>query len=127
MYSTNEFEETRQRLKENPPSRKNLKKYIKEKDKFELEGYFKDLNGFKLTKALFAHIRRKLQMMNYFKTGELAFEPKKYVNDLDLSDKERKEFELICEDYSDRKPLSNKKIRNYLELAKQLTNKIMEN
>lgn len=124
LYSTPEFEETRQRLRKHPPPKEDLKRYVKKKDEFELDGYFRDIEGFKLTKALFAHIRRKLQIMNYFKTGRLTFDYNKYVDNLDLSASEREGINSLYEDYSERKPLTTKEIDRYNQLAKQFTERI---
>ena len=124
LYSTPEFEETRQRLRENPPSREELKKYVMEKDQFELDGYFKDIEGFKLTKALFAHIRRKLQIMNYFKTKNLKFDYNQCADNLDFSTAEKKIINSLQEDYSKRKPLTSDEVNIYYHLAKQFTERI---
>lgn len=125
LYSTPEFEKTKERLRKNPPSQENLKKYIKEKDKFELEGYFKDIKGFKLTKALFAHLRRKLQIMNYFRTWELVFDYQKCMGNLDLPSNQREELNSLYQDYSNRKSLTKPKVEKYYNLSKQFTNKIV--
>jgi hypothetical protein len=70
VYTTPEFEKTREYLKKHPLTRKEIKEQLQEKDKFELEGYFKKIKGVDLTKGLLAHIRRKLQVINYFQTGK---------------------------------------------------------
>ncbi|MEK6952018.1 MAG: nucleotidyltransferase domain-containing protein [Nanoarchaeota archaeon] len=124
LYSTPEFESTRQRLKENLPSREDLKKYVKKKDEFELDGYFRNIEGFKLTKALFAHVRRKLQIMNYFNTGDLTFDYNKCANNLGLSITEREAIDSLYEDYSERKPLISEEVSRYYQLAKQFTERI---
>lgn len=126
LYSTSEFEETRKNLGKNPPSKENLKKYIERKDEFELDGYFKDIEDFKLTKALFAHLRRKLQIMNFFKTGELVFDYKRCMSNLDFSANERKQLDSLYSDYSDRTFLTKQKVEEYSNLARQLTNMILK-
>ena len=126
LYSTPEFGETRQRLRENPPSREDLKEYVNKKDEFELDGYFKDIEGFKLTKALFAHIRRKLQIMNYFKTGNLTFDYNRCADNLDLSTAEREEIDSLYKYYFKRKPLTSDEVNIYYQLAKQFTVRITE-
>ena len=68
LYSTPEFEVTRNWLKKHPPSKKGLKEYIKRKDNIELEGYLRKAKDFILTKALVSHLRRKLQIINYYET-----------------------------------------------------------
>lgn len=124
LYSTLEFEETKKNLRENPPSREDLKRYVERKDEFELEGYFKERTGFNLTKALFAHLRRKLQIMSYFRTGELTFDYNKCMVNLDLLSTERKGIDSLYKDYSNRKLLTKEKINKYFGLAKQLTERI---
>lgn len=127
LYSTPEFEETRERLRKNPLSKEDLKKYVKKKDKFELDGYFRDIEVFKLTKALFAHIRRKLQIMNYFKTGKLVFDYQKCMNNLDLTFIQRGELDSLYQDYSNRKSLTDYRIKKCYSLAREFTDRILEN
>ena len=126
LYSTPEFEETRQKLRENPPSKEDLKKYIKKKDEFELEGYFRDNKGFKLTKDLFAHIRRKLQIMSYFRTGKLLFDYNKCADNLGLSATEREGINSLYNAYSNRVSLAEPEVENYYNLAKQFTGRIIK-
>ncbi len=124
LYSTHEFEKTRQILRENPPSKEDLKKYVKEKDNFELDGYFRGIKDFQLTKALFAHIRRKLQIINYFKTGELVFDYIKCTNNSGLS-KTEEGLNLLYEEYSNRKSLTLEESNKYYQLARHLTDIIV--
>ena len=124
LYSTPEFEETRQGLKENPPSKEDIKRYVKKKDEFELDGYFRDIGGFELTKSLFAHIRKKLQIMNYFKTGELTFDYNQCADNLGLSANEREGIDSLYEDFSKRNPLKIEEVNRYQQLAKQFTERI---
>ncbi|MEK6875096.1 MAG: nucleotidyltransferase domain-containing protein [Nanoarchaeota archaeon] len=126
LYSTPVFEETRQRLRENPPSKEDFKKYVKKKDEFELDGYFNGIEGFKLTKALFTHIRRKLQIMNYFKTGKLIFDYNNCANNLNLSASEKEDIEFLYDSYSKRKPLTTEEIDKFHQLAKQFTERVIK-
>ncbi|MEK6859952.1 MAG: nucleotidyltransferase domain-containing protein [Nanoarchaeota archaeon] len=127
LYSTPEFEDTKIYLLKNPPSKESIKKYIKEKDQFELKGYFKNIKGFSLTKALFAHLRRKLQILNYFKTKNLVFDYEGCMNNLDLTQEIKKKLNLLYRYYNDRKELSEKEINMYYSLASELANIINNN
>lgn len=127
LYSTPEFEKTKKYLLENPTSKSSIKEYIKEKDKFELEGYFKELKGFNLTKSLFNHLRRKLQILNYFKTKNLIFDYEKCINNLDLSKKVKNKLDILYEYYKNREELSEKEIIIYYSLALKLTGMINAN
>ena len=126
LYSTPEFEETREQLRKNPPSKKEIKKFIKEKDDFELDGYFRDIKNFELTKALFAHLRKKLQVRNYFKTREFIFDYNRCMNNLDLSENEKRELHFLYDVYSKRKSLTETEVDKYCRLAKEFTDRIIE-
>jgi len=124
IYTTPKFEKTRDYLRKHLPLKKNIKEIIKEKDRFELEGYFKKIKGFDLTKALMSHLRRKLQIMNYFQNRDLIFDYEKCLNNIDLNNKEKNKLEKLYENYSKRKILTKKENNYFRNLAKRLSNKI---
>ncbi|GEM_PF-4761474 len=126
LYSTPEFEKVREQLRKTPPSKKDIKRFIEKKDEFELKGYFKEISNFELTKALFSHIRRKLQIMNYFKNNELIFDYKKCINNLKLPADKIREIEHLYEKYSGRKSLTESETEKYYRLAKEFTGKIID-
>ncbi len=122
LYSTSEFEETKKQLRENPPTKEEIKEFLKQKDEFELEGYFRDRQGFDLTKALMAHIRRKLQIINYFKTGDLIFDYKVCLSNSRLDETEK--LKSLYDTYVHAKDLSKEEAEDYYGLARELTDKI---
>jgi len=124
LYSTHEFEDFKKRLENNPISKERLKEYIKDKDKFELEGYLKESSGWDLTKGLFSHIRRKLQILNYYKGNELNFDYNTCLINLgDINGREK--LERLKELYNKRRVLYKKEFESYVKLANLLTEKIM--
>jgi len=124
IYSTPEFERTKKYLIEHPLTKEEIKDQIKEKDRFELDGYFKEISEFNLTKALMAHLRRKLQIINYFRTGKLIFDYEKCLNNADSDKEEKGQLESLYENYKKRKKLSQGEIDYYFNLAKKFTKKI---
>ncbi len=126
IYSTPEFESLKEKLKENPPTIEDLKKYIKEKDEFEFEGYFKEIESFNLTKSLMAHLRRKLQIINYLQTNKLIFDYEKCLKNIDVNRKEKEKLERLYNIYAERKSLAKKDIDYYKNLAGEFTDKIMK-
>lgn len=126
LYSTPEFEELKKWLIDTFPSKYNIRKYVQKKDKVELYGYFKKIRDFDLTKALFSHLRRKLQIITYFQTGKIIFDYNKCLNNTKLLDEEKEKLKILYEVYKKRKKLSKKQINKFYLLAKQLTNRILE-
>ena len=125
LYSTPYFEELKKYILETFPSKNDIKEYAQKKDKFELDGYFKELKRFSMTKALFSHIRRKLQILNYFKTKKLIFDYRKCLSNLEISDIKRRRLEELHNLYSNREELFEEEVGNYYNLAKELTNEIL--
>ncbi|GBE19689.1 MAG TPA: hypothetical protein ENG87_01455 [Candidatus Pacearchaeota archaeon] len=131
LYSTPEFEKIRQLFKENPLTKTELVEHINEKDKFELDGYmsgeseekYKD-RAYRTTQNLLFHLRRKAQVINYLKTGNLIFDFDKCLSNIDLTSVERKELEGLYRMYEDRTSLSKEQTAEYFGIAKELTNKI---
>ena len=122
IYSTLEFEKTKEWLLKHPFKKQEIKDSIKEKDKFELEGYFREIKDYELTKGLMSHIKRKLQIMNYFKTGKLIFDYDKCIKNINPENKE--ELNNLYEVYKQRGKLSKKEIDYYYKLARELTRRI---
>src|SRR3989338_3085112 len=102
LYSTPEFEKTKKFLIENPPTKESIKGYVREKDKFELDGYIKNETDFKRARSFFAHFRRKLQIINYFETEELIFDYNACLANISLPKKEKTELNKLYEIYEKR-------------------------
>ncbi len=90
IYSTPEFEKFRKNLKRNPLTQEDLIKYIKEKDEFELRGYFNKIRGYNLTKSMMAHIRRKMQIINYLKNKSFIFDYEKCLRNMKVDEEEKR-------------------------------------
>jgi len=126
VYTTPEFERTREYLRKHPFTRKEIQEQIQEKDKFELDGYFREINDYNLTKALMSHLRRKLQVINYFKTGKLVFDYESCLKGISLVKNEREELERLYNLYQKRKSLSKKDVKYYGGLAQKFTERIIQ-
>ncbi len=126
LYSTPEFKELKKELKENPPTKEDIKKYLREKDEFELNGYFKKEKEFILTKALMSHLRRKLQIINYYQNKNLFFNYKKCLDKIELSKNRKEKLKKLYNKYENREILTQKEIKDYYNIAKKLTKKISE-
>ncbi len=126
IYSTPEFQKFRKRLISKPILKKKLIEYLKTKDRFELEGYLKKEKGFALTKGLFSHIRRKLQIINYYETNQIIFDYNKCLKRICLEDGEKRKLKKLYSTYKKRKGLSKKEIKDYYKLANEFTKKIIE-
>jgi len=126
VYTTPEFEKTKEYLKRNPPTKEEIQKFIEEKDKFELEGYFTNLTGYPLLKQLMCHLRRKLQILNYFKTGELVFDYNFCLNNLEIKMNEKNDLKKLYERYKNREELSSSEVDYYKNLAAIFTENILK-
>ena len=126
IYTTSEFEKTRKYLKEHPLAKRDIKEQLKEKDKFELEGYFKEIKGANLTKALMAHLRRKLQIINYFQTGKLTFDYERCLNTIKIDKRKKEQLEKVYSTYSKRKDLTKGEVNICEKLARELTQRIIK-
>lgn len=124
VYSTKEFHEFRKHLISNPIPKKKLKEYIKEKDKFELEGYFKKIKGSDLTKGFFSHLRRKLQIINYYENKKIKFDYKKCLREINIDKEKRNKLERLYKLYEKKEKLSKKEINYYRNLADEFTKRI---
>lgn len=126
ILSSKEFEDFRKRLILKPIPRKKLIEYLKHKDKFELKGYFKKRKGFILTKAYFSHLRRKIQIINYFQNGKIIFDYEKCLKNIRLEKEEKEKLKKLHEIYKKRMRMSKKQILYYNKLAEKFTNKILK-
>ena len=125
IYSTEEFENFRKRLMENPIPKEKLEEYLRHKDEFELEGYFKDRDLWDKTKGLYSHFRRKLQIMNYYFGNNLEFDFDKCLKNFSEI-KEKEKLEYLAGLYKRRESLSKDEAKEYIAMAKKFTNKIIE-
>ena len=126
IYSTPEFQKFRKRLIFKPIPKKKLIEYLKTKDRFELEGYLKKEKGFVLTKGLFSHIRRKLQIINYFENQDIIFDYERCLDNINLVNDKKRKLEKLYSYYNKRKSLPKNGIKNYYKTAKDLTKRILK-
>ena len=124
IYITDEFQNFRERLRENPIPKEKLASYLKDKDRFELEEYLKDTDLWSLTKGLYSHFRRKLQIMNYHLWHDLEFDFEKCLGHFsELEEKEK--LKHLSELYKRRKSLSENESKRYINLTKNFTKKVL--
>lgn len=126
LYSTPEFEETKEWLRKHPPTKKGIKGYLKRKDKVELKGYFKKTKGYWLTKALLSHLRRKLQLINYYENKSLEFDFKRCLDNINLDKIEKNKLDVLYHKYKTRDVLPDKEVNNYYKIAEEFTNRILK-
>ncbi len=124
LYSTPEFKSLKKYFLKNPPKREIIKLHIKEKDKIDLEKLFPKWKGFLATKYLTFHIRRKLQVLNYFKTGNYIYDFGECLKNLKFNEREQNGLEKLIKSYKNRELLSKKEINSFVKLAYNLTKKI---
>ncbi len=127
IYTTPEFERLRTYLKKHPLTRKEIQEQIKKKDKVELDGYFANLKGYHLSKQLMCHLRRKLQVMNYFKNKKIVFDYYACLDKVKLEKKEKEKLKKLYSAYKKRENLSKKDVDYYTSLARKFTQTIIEN
>ncbi len=125
IYTTPEFERVRTYLRKHPLTKKEIQEYVQEKDAVELEGYFKDITGYMLAKQLMFHIRRKLQILNYFRTGELVFDYHICLGNATAGKEEKKRLEKLFEVYKAKRELPKEEADYYANLARELTKRIL--
>ncbi len=125
-YTTPEFEKTREYLRKHPLTKTEIQEQVREKDEFELEGYFKKISGYDLTKALMSHLRRKLQIMNYFQTDELVFDYEACLNNAFVSSQQKEMLERLYHFYKKRENMPKGDIDYYTNLAKEFTDRIVQ-
>ncbi len=125
IYTTPEFENTRKYFNRHPLTRKEIQEQIKEKDDFELHGYFQKIKGYNLTKSIMAHLRRKLQVINYFKTDKLIFDYEICLKNININKTEREKLKKLYDIYQKRKSLSEKEIGCYKSLAEEFSERII--
>ena len=125
IYDTPGFIAFQRDLREHPIPRKDVIEYLLHKDKIELDGYFTRSSGWDLTKSMFSHMRRKLQILNYYSGNEIEFDYDICLDNLSL--KERDMLERLGDLYNGRKHISSdREYKKYYSLAKNLTKKIKE-
>ncbi len=120
LFSSKGFKSLKDWFKSHPLTKNDCVYYLKEKQKTDVNGYFKERKGFEFTKSIFAHIRKQLQMLNFFKSGKLLFDYEKCLRGIE-GDCELKE---LYERYKNRKGLSVSEGKVYYDYIRKLNNEV---
>lgn len=72
-----------------------------------------------------AHLRRKLQIINYFKTDELVFDYEKCLDNISMDKEEKESLGRLYQTYKNRKVISSREVKQYRDLARQFTKRIV--
>lgn len=124
IYKTEEFEDFVKEIKEKNIPAENLINYVKHKDELELRGYLGKTIGWDLTKGIYSHIRRKLQILNYYTTKKLEFSYVSCLTNTKFTEEERKILTWLSEMYSARESLTPEAAKMYFDISKDLTSQI---
>lgn len=127
LYSTPESEKIRKYFIMHPPLKKKLLRYVKQKDKFELDGYLKKSMGFAKTKGIFSHIRRKLQILNYYQNKKIEFDYNKCLSKIYFEKNLKEELKILYQYYKNKRALNKVDYTKYYSIAKNLTKIIQSN
>lgn len=125
IYATPEFTAFKEFLATHELDKQKLKEYLAHKDEFELEGYFKQKEGWELTKGIFSHMRRKLQIINYYTGNDLEFDYFACLQNIRKL-KERRALKELGKLYKKRESIPQKEIEKYYTIAKKLTEDVMK-
>jgi len=122
-YKTREFEEFLERLKRKPLEKGKVLKTVREKDDFDLKVYLGEAEGFRKTVCLFGHLRRKLQILNYYTDNQLEFDYDDCLRSVfNLLDREDvKKLENLNGKYKSRQILDKDGVEEYVALSKRMT------
>ena len=118
-YSTPEFEKFKKRLSEKEISKEKLKQFIIKKDEFDLSLDLSKKSDWPATKMLYAHIRRKLQILDYNSTKILQPDYNLCLARLTLPQAD--DLAILGSLYKKRKSLAKKNIEKYVKISKELT------
>jgi len=126
LHSTGEFEELKKELKDNPFKKQGISNYLQRKLETDVNGYFKKLEGWDVTKAFFSHTRRLLQMTHYLTNGELIFDYHDCLKELGFEENETKNLKQLARAYDERRVLSDEEKNSYNEFSEKLTKGILK-
>jgi hypothetical protein len=124
IYTTPAFVEFINKLHAKDISPENLIEYIKRKDAFELHGYLKRVYNWDLTKSMYSHIRRKLQILSYKKTRQPVFDYLACLRNVELDTKTKNLLENLEKYYEKRMPLTSEEAQPYFEISAMLSRMI---
>lgn len=123
-YSTPDFERFRKELAKKPIQNAKLIAYVQSKDGTDLSLDLEKTSEWVRTKAIFSHIKRKLQILNYNTGNKLEFDYSRCLEKLkDLKD--AKELKKLSELYEKREGLGLDEAKKYVLIARNLTKDVL--
>jgi len=124
LYSTPEFQRLKQWFRKHPLKKKDCLKYLQEKNKTDVNGYFKKRKGYELTKSVMCHIRKQLQILNFLKNGLLIYDYKECLDYLNLDEKDNQKLLILYNKYKDRVSLKKSEVNTYYSYFRKLNSMI---
>lgn len=118
-YSTPEFLDFKKYIAAHKLDSEKLIKFIKEKDAFDLKTDLTSKSDFAAVKMLYAHIRRKLQILNFYKNNILEFDFSKCLSAIAVENKEL--LRKLSVTYDKRDTMSRKEIAMLVKISKSFT------
>ncbi len=125
IFSSKEFIDFQKSLINYPINKNKLMKFIIEKDNFDLNIDLPKKSGWPATKMIFAHIRRKLQILYFYKKNQIEPDFGVCLSSLNIHYNEK--LKLLNKYYLKRDLISNKEITNYVIISKNLTKTLIKN
>ena len=125
LVSSSEFESLKDWFRKNPLDKNDCIKYLYGKNKRDVNGYFKKVKGYELTKSLMAHIRKQLQMLNFLKNGGFIYDYEDCLNNSSLAEDDAGKLKILYNKYESRGGLG-KSADNYFDYIKKLNKMIKE-
>ncbi len=124
IYSTPEFQSFKTYLSTHKLDNNKLTKFILEKDTFDLQIDLAKKSGWGATKMLYAHIRRKLQILNFYQNNNLEFDFSKCLNSINT--KNKAQLNKLSDLYNNRRNLTKKETQVYVKTSKSLTSFVIK-
>lgn len=124
LYSTPEFQKLKQWFRKHPLKKKDCLKYLQEKNKTDVNGYFKKRKGYELTKSIMAHIRKQLQILNFLRNGLLVYNYKECLDYLNLAKNDNKKLLVLYDKYEKRASLKKSEVDAYYDYFRKLNGMI---
>jgi len=125
ICATPAFVEFIDKIRAKDIAQENLIEYIKHKDELELAGYLRRISDWDLTKCLYAHIRRKLQILSYRKTKQPEFDYLKCLANIGVNAATKSLLDNLAKYYEIRMSLTGEEAQPYFETAAMLSKMII--
>jgi predicted nucleotidyltransferase len=125
IYQTEQFSDFILRLRNRNLMKERIIEYIKHKDSFELSIYLHRLTDWNLTKALYSHIRRKLQILSFEVTKQPVFDYRNCLTNIKTDDETKHLLLNLASYYEQRRPMTREEAEPYFDISAELTKKII--